>query len=105
MIFLYKYSDEDQDEDIPKCPRHLWFANQVCSKSVNPGCPTDLFQTINNACATVALLNIVMNVEEIDLGEELGKFKSSTQQLKPAYRGKSLGEHGFIRNIHNSFAR
>ena len=62
-------------------------------------------QTIDNACATIALLNIVMNVEGISLGDELTTFKSDTQKLKPAYRGKRLGENDFIRNIHNSFAR
>lgn len=92
MIFLYKYleeEEEEEDEEIPKCPKHVWFANQ----------------TIDNACATIALLNIVMNVEEIDLGDGLATFKSYTQNLKPAYRGKKLGENDFIRNIHNSFAR
>ena len=62
-------------------------------------------QTIHNACATVALLNIVMNVPEIELGETLSAFKAETQNLKPPYRGKRLGSNAFIRNIHNSFAR
>jgi ubiquitin carboxyl-terminal hydrolase L5 len=46
-----------------------------------------------------------MNVEDIGLGDELTTFRSDTQKLKPAYRGKKLGENDFIRNIHNSFAR
>ena len=62
-------------------------------------------QTITNACATIALLNIVMNVPKIDLGENLSVFKAETKGLKPAYRGQALGENEFIRYIHNSFAR
>jgi ubiquitin carboxyl-terminal hydrolase L5 len=31
LIFLFKYRDDDadEDEDAPKCPNHVWFANQV----------------------------------------------------------------------------
>jgi hypothetical protein len=31
LIFLFKYrdNDADEDEDAPKCPKHVWFANQV----------------------------------------------------------------------------
>ncbi|TVY43866.1 Ubiquitin carboxyl-terminal hydrolase isozyme L5 [Lachnellula occidentalis] len=92
FIFLFRYRDEDDEieaEDPPKCPRHVWFANQ----------------TTSNACATVALLNIVMNVPEINLGEALASFKQNTQGLKPAYRGQRLSQNDSIRYIHNSFAR
>ena len=63
------------------------------------------YQTTTNACATVALLNIVMNVPGLDLGDKLQTFKEATRKLKPPYRGKRLGEHDFIRGVHNSFAR
>ncbi|KAH7369914.1 hypothetical protein BKA65DRAFT_487322 [Rhexocercosporidium sp. MPI-PUGE-AT-0058] len=91
MIFLFRYHDDDAEalEDAEKCPKHVWFANQ----------------TTNNACATIALFNIVMNIPGLDLGENLQNFKEATQKLKPAYRGKRLGDNQFIRGIHNSFAR
>ncbi|KAL2072296.1 hypothetical protein VTL71DRAFT_11639 [Oculimacula yallundae] len=91
MIFLFRYHDDDADahDDAQKCPKDVWFANQ----------------TISNACATIALLNIIMNVPGLDLGENLQRFKEATQELKPPYRGKRLGENDFIRGIHNSFAR
>jgi ubiquitin carboxyl-terminal hydrolase L5 len=62
-------------------------------------------QTTSNACATVALLNIVMNVPDINLGDALKTFKESTRLLKPPYRGQALSHNDFIRNIHNSFLR
>lgn len=65
----------------------------------------NLTQTTNNACATVALLNIVMNVPDIHLGDHLSAFKTYTQGLKPAYRGQSLGCNDFIRGVHNTFVR
>jgi ubiquitin carboxyl-terminal hydrolase L5 len=46
-----------------------------------------------------------MNVPKIDLGENLTAFKAETKDLKPAYRGQTLGHNEFIRSIHNSFAR
>ena len=62
-------------------------------------------QTTSNACATVALLNIVMNTPEINLGDALTDFKQYTSLLKPPYRGQALSHNDFIRNIHNSFLR
>ena len=31
LIFLFQYQDIDAEEaeDIPRCPKHVWFANQV----------------------------------------------------------------------------
>lgn len=62
-------------------------------------------QTTNNACATVAMLNIVMNAEGIDLGEKLQAFKRSTSNLSTALRGHQISKSKFIRTIHNSFTR
>ncbi|KJK84183.1 hypothetical protein H634G_00546 [Metarhizium anisopliae BRIP 53293] len=61
--------------------------------------------TTNNACATVALLNIVMNADNLDLGERLQSFKESTKDLCTALRGHSISSNKFIRKIHNSFTR
>lgn len=62
-------------------------------------------QTTNNACATVALLNIIMNAEGIDLGDKLRAFKESTKDLNTALRGHQISQNNFIRTIHNSFTR
>ncbi|KAI5466478.1 hypothetical protein BGZ63DRAFT_411755 [Mariannaea sp. PMI_226] len=89
LIFLFQYvpgqDDIEQDEDTGD----VWFANQ----------------TTDNACATVAMLNIIMNVEQLDLGENLGKFKESTKDLSTPLRGHQLSQNTFIRSIHNSFTR
>lgn len=107
MVFLFRYHDDDAEalEQAEKCPRNVWFANQVREQAHQVKRILSYRQTINNACATVALLNIVMNVPDLDLGENLGAFKEATQKLKPPYRGKRLGNNDFIRGIHNTFAR
>ncbi|KAJ2904634.1 putative ubiquitin carboxyl-terminal hydrolase protein [Zalerion maritima] len=88
LVFLYQYFDEDcSDERLP-CPNHVWFANQ----------------TTDNACGTVALLNIIMN-SGIDLGGDLEAFREITKSLCPPLRGWSLSQNSFIRNIHNSFTQ
>jgi ubiquitin carboxyl-terminal hydrolase L5 len=51
------------------------------------------------------MLNIVMNIPDIDLGENLKQFKEETRHLKPAYRGRKLDQNGHIRALHNSFVR
>ncbi|TAQ84598.1 hypothetical protein B7494_g7083 [Chlorociboria aeruginascens] len=91
MIYLCEYREDEWEDgkSVETCPNYVWFANQ----------------TINNACATIALLNICMNVPEIDLGNAIQTFKEATLPLKPAYRGQRLGCDDFIRMVHNSFAR
>lgn len=76
-------TNEEQDAS------DVWFANQ----------------TTNNACATVAMLNIVMNAEGIELGDKLQAFKESTKNLSTALRGHQISKNRFIRTIHNSFTR
>merc|ERR1719160_2176555 len=78
--------EREEQEDSQESP---WFANQ----------------TIHNACATVALLNIVMNAPDVDLGPQLESFRESTRDLSTALRGHRLSSNEFIRSTHNSFSR
>jgi len=64
-----------------------------------------LLQTVSNACASVALLNIVNNTPDVNLGEHLQSFKLFTADMPPASRGYAIGNFEYIRQIHNSFAR
>lgn len=107
LIFLFKWLEEDPDKQEQSCPEGVWFANQV-----NPPSPTNMIlvpsndgKTINNACASVALLNIVNNVPNIELGENLRAFKDFTASFSPALRGDAVGNFEFVKEIHNSFAR
>ncbi|KAK8030928.1 hypothetical protein PG990_000662 [Apiospora arundinis] len=93
LIFLYQYNEEDEDEDMAEkredCPEGLWFGNQ----------------TTANACATVAIMNILMNASDPGFGSELTEFKAATASLPPPHRGHMLDTNDFIRGIHNSSAR
>ncbi|KAI1164961.1 cysteine proteinase [Nemania serpens] len=90
LIFLYEWTNEDESNEARQdCPENLWFGNQ----------------TTANACATVALMNIIMNTRAVKLGPELEEFRNATRPLPPPHRGHALDANDFIRAIHNSVAR
>jgi ubiquitin carboxyl-terminal hydrolase L5 len=60
-------------------------------------------QKVQNACATQAILGILLNREEIKLGPELEAFKENTKDLDPTMKGIAIGENEHIRKVHNSF--
>lgn len=64
-------------------------------------------QVIQNACATQAILSVLLNVnhKDIHLGSTLGDFKDFTQSFDAANRGLALSNASQIRTVHNSFAR
>ncbi|CAG8486263.1 13353_t:CDS:10, partial [Cetraspora pellucida] len=55
-------------EPINELPKNVYFANQV----------------VENACATLAVLNIVLNCPRLEIGQELKEFKEFTWELPPA---------------------
>ncbi|KAK3313915.1 hypothetical protein B0H66DRAFT_607152 [Apodospora peruviana] len=89
LIFLYQYVEGEPDSEAAESSPDLWFANQ----------------TTSNACATVALFNIIMNAAELELGDKLDKFKQESRDLSPPLRGNLLSNSSWIRVAHNSFAR
>ena len=57
---------EDGEDDSAK----LWFANQLS----------------DDACASMAILNVLLNVEEVDVGEGLGSFRRETESMSSPVR-------------------
>ncbi len=94
LIFLFKWvQDENPQGTVVQDSRatEMFFAKQV----------------INNACATQAILSLLLNVEhpELKLGDTLSTFKEFTASFDPTMKGATLSNSDEIRTVHNSFAR
>lgn len=99
VIFLFKYGNIDRqyasdgnkplagtyDKDYQE--KGIFFAKQ----------------TIQNACATQAVLNLLMN-SNIDLGPELSNFKSFVTGFDSEMAGDTISNSTLIRSVHNSFS-
>lgn len=102
LIFLFKWQrSDDTTANVVRDSRleRLFFAKQV----------------INNACATQAILSVLLNspvkqsekddTNGIQLGETLSNFKEFSKEFDPTMKGLALSNSDTIRNVHNTFAR
>lgn len=94
LIFLFKWVPQEvPNESVVVDSRldRIFFAKQV----------------IHNACATQAILSILMNCHhpDVDIGQTLKDFKEFTQGFDPADKGLAINNSEQIRQVHNSFAR
>lgn len=67
----------------------LFFANQV----------------INDACATYALLSILLNRKDVEIGDELRNLRDFSLGMTSKDKGWAIGNAEGIRTAHNSFTR
>ncbi|KAK9496144.1 ubiquitin carboxyl-terminal hydrolase [Lipomyces doorenjongii] len=107
LIFLFKWTSDEEDQKPTKQLKKSnentehgglqepWFANQVP----------------DNACASVALLNIVLNASSnggesrLEIGEHLQQFREFTESFNPTARGMALTNFDLLRQIHNQYAQ
>lgn len=64
-------------------------------------------QTIQNACGTQAILNVLLNCELdnfVDLGTELNNFKQFVVGFDGEMTGETISNSELIRTVHNSFS-
>lgn len=59
---------------------------------------------VNDACATQAILSILLNSPSLSLGEKLTQFQDFVKELPPDMAGVSIGSSELLRGAHNSFS-
>lgn len=108
LIFLFKWQSKESINSDNVCltgdnsPEGLYFAKQVTT----------------NACATQAILSVLMNVndakegagdqddsDKLVLGKDLSALKQFSASFPPDLRGHTISGSEEIRLAHNSFAR
>ncbi|KAF9978677.1 hypothetical protein BGZ73_001032 [Actinomortierella ambigua] len=61
-------------------------------------------QVIPDACATQAILSIVMNARDLDIGPSLQHFKDFTADFSPKAKGLAMTNFDKLRESHNRLA-
>ncbi|KAF7298127.1 Ubiquitin carboxyl-terminal hydrolase [Mycena chlorophos] len=90
LIFLFKWvggaptaMQGEYDRDFPG-----FFAHQV----------------VNNACATIAVLNGIANIPSLKAGPQLSEMLSFTTGMDPQTRGLVITSSDWLREAHNSLS-
>ncbi|KAK9321212.1 ubiquitin carboxyl-terminal hydrolase [Lipomyces orientalis] len=99
VIFLFKYTHAALAPTTPGVPQ---------DGSYDPDAEQSIFfarQKIQNACATQAILLVVLNRSDIQLGSALTEFKGFVEGFDSDLRGETLSNSELIRHTHNSFSR
>uniref|UniRef100_A0A182QRG7 Ubiquitin carboxyl-terminal hydrolase n=1 Tax=Anopheles farauti TaxID=69004 RepID=A0A182QRG7_9DIPT len=61
-------------------------------------------QVVPNSCATHALLSVLLNCSDIDLGQTLSRLKVHTKGMSPENKGWAIGNTPELACAHNSHA-
>ncbi|XP_064422228.1 ubiquitin carboxyl-terminal hydrolase BAP1 isoform X1 [Latimeria chalumnae] len=62
-------------------------------------------QLIPNSCATHALLSVLLNCNDVELGPTLSRMKEFTKGFSPESKGYAIGNAPELAKAHNSHAR
>lgn len=74
LIFLFKWVSAKDERPVTHS-EDVYFAQQVV---IVPLFLSSNLRQVTNACATQAILSVLMNAPEIDLGAEITDFKNVT---------------------------
>ena len=61
-------------------------------------------QVVNNACATLAVMNAIANIPGLQMGEQLAELFSFTTGMDPQTSGMAITSSDWLREAHNSLS-
>jgi len=111
FIFLFKWTEERRSRNRSQ----IFSTNQLNNRN-NQQEPYHLedenlvnsmffaHQAIPNSCATHALLSVLLNCNQIDLGKNLSRFKEMTNLMDPESKGLAIGNMPELAKAHNQHA-
>ncbi|KAL5480317.1 hypothetical protein ACEPAI_1587 [Sanghuangporus weigelae] len=91
LILCFNWKDDKHHprDFLDPAAKDVWFANQL----------------IDDACASLAILNVLFNCPDVELGEELNAFKLETSDMSPKMKGLAISNSRLLRETQNSLAR
>ncbi|XP_051979820.1 ubiquitin carboxyl-terminal hydrolase BAP1-like [Xyrauchen texanus] len=101
FIFLFKWIEERRSRR--KVSTLVDETSVIDDDIVN-----DMFfahQLIPNSCATHALLSVLLNCSDVELGTTLSRMKTFTKGFSPESKGYAIGNAPELAKAHNSHAR
>ena len=108
LIFLFQWQSEIQRQHAANATSVSMDNTTGNGDGAGGDATNDLFfahQVTTNACATQAILSVVLNTENLTLGKTLSEFKEFTKDFPPQLKGMSISSSNDIRTAHNSFGR
>ncbi|XP_059800416.1 ubiquitin carboxyl-terminal hydrolase BAP1 isoform X3 [Hypanus sabinus] len=101
FIFLFKWIEERRSRRkvTPLVDETSVFDEEIVN---------DMFfahQLIPNSCATHALLSVLLNCDNVELGPTLSRMKDFTKGFSPESKGYAIGNAPELAKAHNSHAR
>lgn len=61
-------------------------------------------QIVQNSCATHALISVLLNCNQLDLGSTLTKLRDHTKSMSPENKGYAIGNTPELAKAHNAHA-
>jgi ubiquitin carboxyl-terminal hydrolase L5 len=106
LIFLFQWqSHTNKSDGAEKSDDEATTSKETLSEEQIPESLFFAHQVTTNACATQAILSVVLNQESIELGPTLTEFKDFTQSFPPSLKGVAISSSEPIKKAHNAFGR
>ena len=103
FVFLFRWGGDRRARTIRKKSLATEDSYVIDSEIVNR-----MFfahQVVNNSCATHALLSVLLNCADVELGPCLTSLKEFSAGLDPESKGLAIGNMGELARAHNKHAK